>query len=67
MIDKSTLCYTCKNLVYRYTFSGNYHNLIHVCESSAVEPEWFKLLIDPTKNDGLGCAEYVEKEGRVNK
>lgn len=61
MIDKSTLCYTCQNLVHRYTFSGNYHNLSAVCEADAVEPEWFKLLIDHTKNAGLGCSEYVKK------
>lgn len=59
MIDKSTLCYSCKKLICEYSsITGHYH----VCVADAVTPEWFKLLIDPTRNTGMGCSEYVKRD-----
>lgn len=58
-IDKSALCYSCKKLQSEYSSITGHYN---VCVADSVEPERFKLLRDPARNEGVGCSEYVERD-----
>ena len=66
-MNKSVLCHSCKN--YKViAWTSIEHDIIRdggaprECVADAVEPEWFKLLIDPARNAGMGCSEYVERD-----
>lgn len=67
--DQSALCHTCKNYKeilwpsIEFKINDRHERIrTHECVADAVEPEWFKLLIDPARNAGMGCSEYVERD-----